>query len=425
MKNIVAKIRKFLEPDKKKILLFALLAAIMTLGAVQSMIISQREAGMPGSPVYSVIEGIQFGRSMTYICAPLEPFIIFSSLVFGGITSLASQDGVYIAISAVYLYFLSCFAASSLDYLRSRMKDIPRFIKPDIITFLAFFFLFVYVFTATESTIICSDGCPGMGWYYLYDPIMLIEKSYQDGLVYMLTMPPIIVYNFLLVVPALIPGDDLLLSPLFSYLFVLTGIAYVYLLSCFIRHVWANRKDRTVVLSAILVLAVILIAPAVLRALAESSTDYYGYSRHKTTKILSECPANKEMMELLNACPSVGMQGSWGEMESLWSSTIDDECLRNAALRTWDKTLCLQVVDENSSEECITEVQAKWDNTPRDSLEYKETVAKYRCYYDAALEVRDVEICQWLPDAQLKKECEKEVIAANLAAQTGDGGAKK
>jgi hypothetical protein len=425
MKNIVAKIRKFLEPDKKKIILFALLAAIMTLGAVQSMIISQREAGMPGSPVYSVIEGIQFGRSMTYIRAPLEPFIIFSSIVFGGITSVASQDGFYLAISAVYLYFLACFVASSWDLIRSRWKDIPKFFKPGILTFLAFFFLFLYVFTSTESTVICLDGCSDMTWIYLNDPIMLMEKSYQEGLVYLLAMPSIIVYDLLLVVPALIPGEDILQIPIFSYLDSIVGIFYVYLLSSIISHIWKNRRDRTLVLSSIITIGVILIAPAVIRALSDNSTDYYGYSSHKASEILQTCTIYDESLALINACPSVGMEGSWEEMEKLRSSTIDDECLANAALKTWDKTVCNMVVDKTSRAECINEVQDKWDNTPQDSKEYKEAVAKYRCYYDAALEVRDVAICQWLPENKLKKECEKEVIAANLAGRADNGGAEK
>jgi hypothetical protein len=425
MKNIVAKIRKFLEPDKKKIILFAFLAAIMTLGAVQNIIISQREAGLPDSPIYSIIEGIQFGRSITYVRAPLEPFIFFASLTFGGIPWLASQEGVYIAISAIYLYVLSCLAACSWDLLRTRWNDLKGFIKPDIIKLLAFLLLFVYVFTGTGSSIICSGSCVSMGVYYLYDPLMTMEASYQEGLVYLLTLPPVIVYNLLLVVPTLIPGEFLWDSGLITYLFIITGLVYVYLLSCIVRVVWNLREDRIIVISSLFILITILSAPAVIRILAENSTDYYGYSRHKATKILSECPSNEEKIALMNACPSVGMQGSWEEMEKLSSSTIDDKCLTDAALRTWDKTLCLQVVDENSSEECIKAVQDKWDNTPKDSLEYKDAVAKYRCYYDAALEVRDVEICQWLPEAQLKKECEKEVIAANLAAQTGNGGAKK
>ena len=416
MKNMVAKIRKFLEPDKKKIILFAFLAAIMTLGALQSIIVAQKEAGIPDSPTNSLIEAIEFSRSMTYIRAPLEPFIIFASLVFGGIAWLASQEGFYIAVSAVYLYILACFVASSWDYIRSRWKDILGFFRPDILTFLAFFLLFVCVFTSTESTIMCQGGCAGTNWYYLYDPIMFMEKSYQEGLTYLLTMPVVIVYDLLMVVPALIPGD-LIYSPAFSYIFIIAGMVYVYLLSSLISHIWKNSRDRTLVFSSILVLVMILIAPIAIRALAENSTDYYGYSRHKASKILFECPVIEETAALLNACPSVGMEGSQEEMERLWSSTMDDKCLMDAALRTWNKDLCLQVVDENSSSECIKRVQDKWDNTPIDSKEYKEAVAKYRCYYDAALEARDVGICQSLPEDKMKKECEKEVINYNASSK--------
>ncbi|MGD2159288.1 MAG: hypothetical protein PVG32_20595 [Anaerolineales bacterium] len=110
-------LRKSLKPDWRKLILFALFAAIAVGGKIQAWAFSDIP---PKPPLYDLLRPFPIWPLWMFLLIPLA--LLAWPLRLVGLDLMGGPPWLFITSNVIYFYLLACFIVSAVDWLRAKWR---------------------------------------------------------------------------------------------------------------------------------------------------------------------------------------------------------------------------------------------------------------------------------------------------------------
>jgi hypothetical protein len=114
-------VMQFLKPEWRRLLLFAVLVAIMVGGQIQAWVFSDLP---PKPPLYDLLRPLPIWPLWMLLLAPLA--LLSWPLRLVGLDLMGGPAWLFLTANLVYFYLLACTLVTVLDWVKARWRSSRR-----------------------------------------------------------------------------------------------------------------------------------------------------------------------------------------------------------------------------------------------------------------------------------------------------------
>ena len=111
-------VKRFLKPEWRRILLFAIFVAIAMGGKIQAWAFSDIP---PKPPLYDLLRPFPIWPMWMFLLIPLA--LVSLPLRFVGVDVMGGAPWLFITANLIYFYLLSCLVIVGLDWVKAKWKS--------------------------------------------------------------------------------------------------------------------------------------------------------------------------------------------------------------------------------------------------------------------------------------------------------------
>ena len=116
----ISHIKRFVRPDRRKVVLSVILLFILWGGQTQAWVFSDKDMGVPKPFLYDMIEQLPFWVISAFLFAPMGLLSNLVDTMFGYSPDLFLRQPLWNwSINLLYIYVLSCVVVGLWDWLKS------------------------------------------------------------------------------------------------------------------------------------------------------------------------------------------------------------------------------------------------------------------------------------------------------------------